>query len=232
MRAGVQTGRNLMILVGLLLFLDTSSAMAGYKTYGLSLHRGRAFTSFAIGPAITFYRMHRELKEEVPGLEESKKDWWTFVGASRNYNLSMAYVFENGFILGGDIYLTRSRGMKGIDDMTQLNAPDNPGETFAIMSGPLFGYYPRPDVGWFILWQLAGGYSTLSDDAPALSLRSSTGYEWPAGPFGAFGMSLGLEALLTLSEENGAIPPSVYKSVHIPMSAMFNICFKAFWERR
>ena len=232
MRPGNQNLFIMACLTGLLLLTASTEVMALYRPQGgYAQYRGRAYTQFAVGPAITFYTLHRELQEEVPGIENKKK-WWRFLGGSRNYDLSIAYTFDNGFILGGDLSLVRSRGVDGLQEMSKVGAPENPGEIYSIMLGPVVGFFVRPYLGWYIQFQPTLGYTTFSSDAPTVGLRTITGYEWPAGPAGAVGLSIAIEGQLTTSEDEGERASIKYDSVHIPLTAILGFCFKGFWNRK
>ena len=195
----------------------------------MSSFRGRVYTQFAIGPALAFYTLHRELQQDIVWVDNTKK-WWRFIGGARNYDLSIAYVFDNGFILGGDVAVIRSSGMSSTSKRDDRDDPTNPAGTFSIMLGPVVGYYPRADLGWYVQAQPALGYSTFSSDAPTGSFRAITGYEWAAGPSGAFGLNAALEIQWTKSEEEGRYPDVIFDSVHLPIIGMLNICMKGFWD--
>ncbi|MBN2716608.1 MAG: hypothetical protein JXX14_12195 [Deltaproteobacteria bacterium] len=215
-----------------LLTATTNDALALYRPAGGFAHfRARAYTQFSLGPAITFYAMHRELVDPVPGVDNQKK-WWRFLGGARNYDLSMAYVFENGLILGGDLSLLRSQGMSSLQDISIPYAPENPGEVYSVMLSPVVGFYPKPYLGLSLIAQPLIGYSTFAAGSATGGLRVSAGYEWPAGPSGAMGLSLAMEMMFSKTEMDGNRPTIRYDVVHLPVSAMLNICFKGFWDRR
>ena len=219
-------------LVQLLLLTATFDVFALYKPQGGYMHyRDRVYTQFSIGPAITFYTMHRDLVDDVPGIDNQKK-FWRFLGGARNYDLSIAYVFENGLILGGDLSLLRSHGMDALQNINKLYAPDNPGEVFSIMTSPVIGFYPKPYWGLSLLAQPLIGYSSFSTGAVTGGLRVTAGYEWPAGPSGAFGLSLALEGMISKNEIEGERSSIKYDVIHLPLSAMLNVCFKGFWDKR
>lgn len=216
----------------LLLLAVPTNATAGINKFGPSQYRGRTFMQFSIGPAVTLYSRHRTVVDDNSNLEDDDKKWWRFLGIERNYGLSLAYVSRGGFIIGGEISAIRGRGMKKLNDKTSTTAPENPRRTFSIVSGPTIGFYPHPKHGWFVQFTPALGFSTFSINAPTGSLRAVTGYDWPAGPSGTFGMSLGFQFLWTKSEEEGIRPTLKYDSVHLPVVGMFNICLKGFMGNR
>ena len=223
--------RHLVWMIQLLLLLAATSAIASPTSTRISPYRGRVYTQFAIGPALAFYTLHRELKEDVIYVDDDKK-WWRFIGGGRNYDLSIAYVFRNGFMIGGDVAVIRSSGMNGLSERNERDDPRNPAGTFSIMHGPVVGFYPRADLGWYVQAHPALGYSSFSSDAPTGSFRAITGYEWPAGPSGTFGLNLAVELQWTKSEDEGRHSGIVFNSFHLPMFAMFNVCMKGFWDRR
>lgn len=221
--------RQVFWMIQLILLLAATTAAASPRSQWRSYFRGRAYTQFAIGPALAFYTLHRELKEDVSYVDNNKK-WWRFIGGARNYDLQIGYVFRNGFTIGGYVAVVRSSGMSNLSDSRDRDIPGNPVGTFSIMTGPVVGFYPRGDLGWYVQAYHALGYSTFSTDAPTGSFRAITGYEWAAGPSGAIGLNVALEVQWTKSEEEGRNSDIVYDSFHLPLIAMLNVCMKGFWD--